>query len=127
MNKACIATFLKRAFAVATVLFATFVWLTTLFRFSAIFFALICCVVLFFISAEKRRMTKRVLCIGFIVLSLLPADISFGTRQGRPKFVPVIYGMVMGGDELFERERRGDLILGGCVVNGWAPMWKLVW
>ena len=126
MNKLCIATFAKQAFAVAIILFSAFVWLAGFFRFSAIFLALIFGVTLIFIPAEKRRVSTRVFWIGFIALSLLPADISFRTRPGPPKFIPVIYGLPIG-NELFEQERRGDLILGGCMVNGWSPMWLLVW
>ena len=126
MNKVRIATFAKQAFAVATILFSAFVWLAGFFRFSAVFLALICGVILIFTPAERRLVITRVFRIGFIALSLLPADISFRTRPGPPKFVPVIYGLPIG-NELFEQERRGDLILGGSMVNGWCPMWLLVW
>ncbi len=36
--------------------------------------------------------------------------------------VPIVYGMV--GVDAFEAAERGEVELGGCVIEGEAPAWK---
>ena len=40
-------------------------------------------------------------------------------KCGSPTIVPVIHGMPIGDD--FERERRGEVILAGCIIYGGEP------
>jgi hypothetical protein len=62
---------------------------------------------------------------GFLFCSLLPVDVSFITRPGLPRIVPICYGMP--GQALRERAARGEIVLGGCLVRGYDPLWVLVW
>ena len=106
-------------------LFCGFFWLIACFRWTALFFAIGCVLALPFLSRPRKQLALNVLVYGFLVLSLMPADISFRTRLGPPKLMRVVYGLPMGG--LIEQEKRGEVILGGCVVNGYVPFWVLVW
>ena len=65
------------------------------------------------------------LWIGGLVLSLLPADVSFETRPGPPRLVPAAHGLP--DPELQEKARRGEVILGGCLATGYGPAWVVVW
>jgi hypothetical protein len=66
-----------------------------------------------------------VLLVGFVTLSLLRVDISFRTRPGPPKFIRIVHGEP--SVELFETEKRDEVIFGGCSVYGYVPRWLLVW
>ena len=57
--------------------------------------------------------------------SLLPLDVSFATRPGLPKLLPVCYGKP--GKVLLDRAHRGEVVLGGCMVRGYDPLWVVVW
>jgi len=114
-----------RVLRIIVVLVSCFIWLIICFRWSAVIFAALCIFTLPFLSPQRRRTAVNVLVFGFMAFSLLPADISFRTRVGSPKFMPIVYGLPGGG--LLEREKRGEVILGGCVVNGYVPSWVLVW
>ena len=112
--------------ATVVVLVAVSIGMIGFFRTSANLFAVICGVAFFFIPAARRRVATLGFWIGFLALSLLPVDVSFRTRPGPPGFVPVLYGLPMGG-EFYEQEKRGELILGGCVVSPGSSKWVVVW
>lgn len=102
------------------------IWFGTCFRWTAVFFAGGCILVLPFLSAQRRPRAVRVLWIGVLVLSLLPADVSFRSRPGAPRLVRVVRGNP--DRALVERAQREELILeGGCLAVGYQPVWVLVW
>jgi len=61
-------------------------------------------------------------------------SVSFKTNHARkPRKCPscsytpvasIIYGMPSISDELFEKEKRGELIFGGCVIEENQPAWQ---
>ena len=114
-----------RIISIVVLLFCAFIWLAGFFRWSAIFYAVACFVVLPFLSSDRRPLAIRALWIGFLVCTLLPADISFRVRTGPPRFVRVAYGYPGAG--LLEKEERGDVVWGGCVVSIYDPLWVIVW
>jgi hypothetical protein len=62
---------------------------------------------------------------GFLFCSLLPVDTSLTTRPGLPKLLPVCYGKPRYDN--LARAQRGEVVLGGCMVRGYEPLWVIVW
>ncbi len=79
--------------------------------------------------ACRERFRSEEACLlalaGFLFCSLLPVDVSFTTCPGLPKLLPVCYGKP--GKELLDRAHRGEVVLGGCLVRGYDPLWVVVW
>ncbi len=44
-------------------------------------------------------------------------------RCGPVKPVPIMYGLPAFPDEAFEAERRGEVLVGGCVVSDDSPLY----
>jgi hypothetical protein len=65
------------------------------------------------------------LLAGFLICSHLPIDISFQSRAGLPKVLPICYGKP--NRKLLEQAKRGEVVLGGCCVRGYDPLWVIVW
>ena len=57
--------------------------------------------------------------------SFLPIDITLANSPGPPRFVPLVMGLPTQAS--IERNRRGEIALGGCMVSGQEPRWVLVW
>lgn len=78
----------------------------------------------------RKRLLKRVIgCIGIFaflyLLFLFPFEIYF--KQGNKmnvKILPIGYGLPTA--ETIEREKRGEIALGGCVHHFFAPRWKVL-
>lgn len=105
------------ALALCAVMFA--------FRLLGVFVSIICLVI---IACRENLRSEEALLLtlaGFLFCSLLPLDVSFQTRAGFPKLLPVCYGKP--GKTLLERAHRGEVVLGGCVVRGYDPLWVVVW
>jgi hypothetical protein len=100
-------------------------WVLFAFRWLPLFYACIYALNVIFIPLKWRPLAFRFCCIGFVVLALLPVDISFKTRAGPPKFLPVIYGYPTKTSR--EKAARGEAVLGGCLIRGYDPLWVLVW
>jgi hypothetical protein len=119
---------MKSAFQVGGWLIAALISLAVLFiafRWVALFF-LICCLASAGWRPELRKQWFVALVFfGFVLCSFQPVDISFYTRPGPPRIVPVICGKPT--HQAMDKAERGELILGGCVVNGFEPDWVLVW
>jgi hypothetical protein len=60
-----------------------------------------------------------------LALTFSPIDILPIPKSGRPRLVPLVMGLPTR--ETAERARRGEVILGGCVVSGLEPKYYLVW
>lgn len=89
--------------------------------------ALICVAAIAIHSTRKfhcRAGSVVVVWFLFLTVCLSPADISFRSRRGPPKFVPLEMGLIVG---LSEEQERGDVVLGGCLATGYEPRWLLVW
>ena len=95
------------------------------FRWLGVFFVIASLVII--VCRENLRSEEALLLTlaGFLFCSLLPVDVSFTTRAGTPKLLPVYYGKP--GRQLLERAHRGEVVLGGCMVRGYDPLWVVVW
>jgi hypothetical protein len=105
------------ALAICAALFA--------FRWIGVFFVIAALVI---IACSQRLRTEEsclLVLAGFLFCSLLPTDVSFTTRPGLPKLLPVCYGRA--GKELLDRAQRGEVVLGGCELRGYDPLWVVVW
>ena len=105
------------ALAFAAVVFA-FRWLGVLFVLTGL--ALIACR-----ASLRTEEALAVVLVGFLFCSLLPVDISFIVRSGLPKILPVYYGKP--AKPLQDRASKGEVVLGGCLVRGYDPLWVVVW
>jgi hypothetical protein len=105
------------ALALCAVMFA--------FRWLGVFFLIASLVII--VCRESLRSEEAFLLAlaGFLFCSLLPVDVSFTTRTGLPRLLPVYYGK--SGKQLLDRAHRGEVVLGGCMVRGYDPLWVVVW
>jgi hypothetical protein len=64
--------------------------------------------------------------VGFLCLEfLVPGDISTLYRPGPPRLLPLVMGLPTR--ETFLSARKGEIVLGGCILRGNEPRWILVW
>jgi hypothetical protein len=95
------------------------------FRWLGIFFVIASLVVIACRPDLRTREMAALVLIGFLSCSLLPIDISFNTRPGLPKLIRVYYGKP--NRVLRDRAAKGEVVLGGCMVSGYDPLWVIVW
>ncbi len=83
--------------------------------------------IIFLITLPFHRNIKMLSIIWYIFLffSILPVDITFINYPGPPKIVPYIKGLP--SRDLMVDARRGEVVLGGCVITGYHPRWVVVW
>lgn len=77
-----------------------------------------------FLRSGKTSL-MRLAWVVFVISTFLPVDISFRNYPGPPRFVPLVMGYPT--NETVERARRGEVMLGGCMVRGNEPEWVWVW
>ncbi len=74
-----------------------------------------------------RRSDLRPSLIAWMVwlaLSFSPIDVLPIPKGGPPRLVPLVMGLPR--PETRERAKRGEVILGGCIVSGFEPKYYLV-
>ena len=71
-----------------------------------------------------RKSVRAALAV-FLLATLSPLDVTFRNVDGPPRIVP--YGMGLPTPATLERAKRGDVVLGGCIVFGFEPAWVVVW
>ena len=81
------------------------------------------CSVGYVVSGRPRMMKLTGHLVIFLLLS--PVEVSIARRSGPPGIVPPEMGLA--GPALRERARRGEVVLGGCLVGGLEPRWVVVW
>jgi hypothetical protein len=81
------------------------------------------CYIRFLFTSKTKWL--RLVFVAFLVTAFLPIDISLLNYPGPPRFVPLIMGAP--GPEVSARWRRGEVVLGGCIMRSNAPRWVLVW
>jgi hypothetical protein len=81
------------------------------------------CNVLYIVGGGHRPVIRSGVILAFLLLS--PVEVSVAKRSGPPGVVPLEVGLPE--QALRERARRGDVVLGGCVVGGLEPRWVVVW
>ncbi len=98
-------------------------WFITI-RFAS-FPLLILAWVLFFKFGRKKLRPTVIAWSLFLLLTFSPVDIMPFPRGGPPRLVPLVMGLPR--QETVERAKRGEVILGGCIVSGFEPKYYLVW
>jgi hypothetical protein len=94
------------------------------FRFLGIPF-LIVAWVLFFRFARNGLRPTLVAWAAWLVLTFSPIDVLPIPKGGSPRLVPLVMGLPTR--ETAERAKRGEVILGGCIVSGFEPKYHFVW
>jgi hypothetical protein len=61
----------------------------------------------------------------WLMLTFSPMDVLPIPKGGPPRLVPLVMGLPTR--ETAERAKRSEVILGGCIVSGFAPKYYLVW
>lgn len=61
----------------------------------------------------------------WLTLSFSPIDVFPIPKGGPPRLVPLIMGLRR--HETLERAKRGEVLLGGCIVSGFEPKYYFVW
>ena len=89
----------------------------------ALLLVLIGCCVHYIITANTKWM--RLAFVAFLIIAFLPVDVSLRNFPGPPRFVPLIMGAP--SDEDVAREKRGEVMLGGCILRANEPKWIWVW
>jgi len=97
-------------------------WLLA-FRFASLPF-LIASWVLFIKFGGSDFRPSFVTCVVSLALSFSPIDILPIPKGGPPRLVPLVMGLPR--PETLERAKRGQVILGGCIVSGFEPKYYLV-
>ena len=104
-------------------------WLSTLFWFIAIRFVsfpvLIVTWVLFLKRGGKDLRPSLIAWAAWMLLTFSPIDVLPFQRGWPPRIVPLVMGLPK--HETLERAKRGEVILGGCLVTGFEPKYYLVW
>jgi hypothetical protein len=103
--------------AVCAVIFA--------FRWLGLFLLIVSLIIIAFRENLRSEEALLLALAGFLFCSLLPVDVSFHTRAGFPKLLPICYGKP--GKALIDRAQRGEVVLGGCMVSGYDSLWVVVW
>lgn len=103
--------------------------LSTLFWFIAFRFislpALIVAWVLLCKRAGKDFRPSLIAWAVWLLLTFSPIDVLPFPRGWPPRIVPLVMGLPK--HETLERAKRGEVILGGCIVTGFEPKYYLVW
>ncbi len=77
------------------------------------------------VAEERKRTSFWTTFSLWFVLLVVPVDITFKNVPGRPRFVPYIMGLP--NHESVVKVKRGEVVLGGCVITGTEPKYVLVW
>lgn len=92
------------------------------FRFISLPFLLASWVI--FVHYKRLRLSLATLA-AWLVLTFSPIDILPVAKGGHLRLVPLVMGLPTR--ETAERAKRGEVILGGCIVSGFEPKYYLVW
>jgi len=107
---------------IALLILSTFFWFSA-FRFISFPFLVATWILLL---TFKARLSLPVLSVWavWLALSFSPVDIYPLPKGGPPRLVPLVMGLPT--PETVERAKRGEVILGGCIVTGFEPKYYLV-
>jgi hypothetical protein len=79
-----------------------------------------------FLKSGSSAVRKVAVAWGvWLALSFSPIDVMLIPKGGPPRLVPYVFGYPT--NETAEKAKRGEVVLGGCIVNGLAPKYYLVW
>jgi hypothetical protein len=104
-------------------LISTFFWLIA-FRFVS--FPFLIATWVFFLKFWRNRIHPALIAwTVWLTLTFSPIDVMPIRKGGRPRLVPLVMGLPTR--ETVQRAKRGEVILGGCIVSGFEPKYYLVW
>lgn len=115
--------FKKLVFPIMFIL--SIVWLFLSWRLSA---ALVLIIVIFlYVTLHWHKNFKYLLVFWyvFVLLTIVPVDITMINYKGAPKFVPYSPGLPTTRAKLLVKEEK--IVIGSDVVTGFEPKWVLVW
>ena len=113
---------LRPLFGLALIL-STFFWFFA-FRFIAFPF-LVATWTFFFKFGSRDLRPSLAFWAVCLLLCFSPIDVSPIPRGGHPRLVPLVMGFPR--PEIAQRAKRGEVILGGCIVSGFEPKYYVVW
>lgn len=116
---------IKRAICAVLLIVVTAVWLVSQFRLLAIPLLILCYAIY---AAKVRKAQFRFFAALLAITSVAlfsPVDVSLIRRTGRPHMVPLVMGLPSSED--LEQAKRGEVIIGGCMVSGNEPKYLIVW
>lgn len=102
---------------------SSFFWLLA-FRFVSLPFLIASWVLFVKVGGKDLRLSLAPWAV-WLALTLSPIDVFPIPRGGPPRLVPLIMGLPR--PETVARAKRGEVILGGCLVSGFEPKYYLVW
>jgi hypothetical protein len=114
---------LRWLFGLALILLSTFFWFLAL-RFVSFPFLILTWVLFVGLGRSDIRPSLMTWAV-WLVLSFSPIDVFPLPTAGPPRLVPLVMGLPR--PETVQRARRGEVILGGCIVSGFEPKYYLVW
>lgn len=114
---------LRRTAVACVLVIATLFWLGVSMRFISLPFLVIGWGLYF---NKKPSIRPAFICLSlFIPLTFSPVDVMPLHKRWPPRLVPLVMGLPT--PETAERARKGEVILGGCIVSGFEPKYYLVW
>jgi hypothetical protein len=115
---------LLRIFGFILLVLSSFFWFFA-FRFASFPLLILAWVLLIKLGRSDLR-PSLLAWAGWLALTFSPIDIfPIPPKTGRPRLVPLVMGLPR--PETIERAKRGEVILGGCLVSGFEPKYYLVW
>ena len=105
-------------------LLSTFFWFFLAFRF-IVFPFLVATWAFFFKSGSRDLRASLAFWAVCLLLCFSPIDVLPFPKGGHPRLVPLMMGLPK--PETVQRAKRGEVILGGCLVSGFEPKYYLVW
>jgi hypothetical protein len=113
-----------RDFIVAAgLVLSSYFWLLAL-RFVSLPFLVAAWVLYFRLMAVDYR-PAALSWLLFALLSFSPIDVMPIHRRWPPRIVPLVMGLPR--PETVQRAKRGEVVLGGCIVSGFEPKYYVVW
>jgi hypothetical protein len=100
-------------------------WLLIAPRLLAILFLLVVGVDLLLHHRYRHRYFEYFVWITLFLIPLSPVDVSLKVGKGLPHFAPVRYGLPTA--EAWKAAERGEIVVGGCMPQPFAPKWVLIW
>jgi len=123
LRSSSVAKTIKFVWFVLLLLSSSFFWLLA-FRFVSLPFLIASWVLFVKVGGKNLRPSLATWAV-WLALSFSPIDILPIPKGGPPRLVPLVMGLPR--PETVERAKRGEVMLGGCIVSGFEPKYYLVW
>jgi hypothetical protein len=118
-----VAKALKAVGVTLLLLSSSLFWLLT-FRFVSLPILIANWVLFVKVGSKDLRLSLATWAV-WLGLTFSPIDVFPIPRGGPPRLVPLVMGLPR--PETVERAKRGEVVLGGCLVSGFEPKYYLVW